>query len=408
MRYTINTLKEYCSENNIELINTDNYISISRDNFIEGKCIHNNCNKKFYKKFRQLVETGGYCKECTKNISNNKIIISKLKYNVGMLLEFCNNNKILLSSDYSNIYVNRDTLIEGKCLNNICNNNFIKPFRQLLKINGYCQNCSKENGKIKIKQTAILKYGVENPMQNKIIKEKQKNTMIYKYGVEHNSQLDIIKTQKKEKSLEKYGVEYVLQSSEIREKIKHTTIKKYGVENPMQNNEIKNKTIQTNLIKYGVNSYLETDEFRNKTIQTNLIKYGVSHHSQNKEIANKMLKNSYNKKQYIFPSGKIVDYQGYENFALDELINIENIHEDDIMTNRNDVPEIWYNDKNNKKRRHFVDLYIKSQNRCIEVKSTWTNQLKNNVFEKQTSAKKLGFNYDIWIFDKMGNKIETY
>lgn len=45
------------------------------------------------------------------------------------------------------------------------------------------------------------------------------------------------------------------------------------------------------------------------------------------------------------PSGKIIDYQGYENFALDELLNVENINEDDIITNRKDVPEIWYTDK---------------------------------------------------------------
>jgi tRNA A37 threonylcarbamoyladenosine dehydratase len=37
-----------------------------------------------------------------------------------------------------------------------------------------------------------------------------------------------------------------------------------------------------------------------------------------------------------------------------------------------------------------VDIYIKSQNRCIEVKSTWTNQEKNNVLEKQLSAINLG------------------
>jgi hypothetical protein len=105
------------------------------------------------------------------------------------------------------------------------------------------------------------------------------------------------------------------------------------------------------------------------------------------------------------PSGKIICYQGYENFALDELINIENILEEDIITNRKDVPEIWYLDKTGKKRRHFVDFFIKTQQRCIEVKSTWTNQDKNNVLEKQKAAINLGYKYEIWIFDKKGNKL---
>jgi len=108
------------------------------------------------------------------------------------------------------------------------------------------------------------------------------------------------------------------------------------------------------------------------------------------------------------PSGKIIDYQGYENFAFDELINIEKIDENDLITNRKDVPEIWYLDKVGKKRRHYVDIYIKSQNRCIEVKSDWTNQDKNNVLEKQKGAIELGYKYEIWIYDKHGNKIFVY
>ena len=142
-------------------------------------------------------------------------------------------------------------------------------------------------------------------------------------------------------------------------------------------------------------------------VESNIIKYGVPHHSQNPEISEHMFNASYRLKKYTMPSGKIIDYQGYENFAFDELLNIENIIEEDIITNRKDVPEIWYTDKTNKLRRHFVDIYIKSQNRCIEVKSTWTNQEKNNVLEKQQSAINLGYKYEIWIFDGKGNKLEV-
>lgn len=93
---------------------------------------------------------------------------------------------------------------------------------------------------------------------------------------------------------------------------------------------------------------------------------------------------------------------------LDHLLSVEKIHEDDIVTKRTEVPEIWYNDKTEKRRRHYVDFYIKSQNRCIEVKSTFTNQAKNNVFEKQKAAKDLGFTYEIWIFNKSGHLLEKH
>jgi hypothetical protein len=404
MRFNSENLIEYCKNNNITLLQS--YDNVKRESYIEGKCIFDECKSTFCKNFRQLVKTGAYCGSCITKIASIKIHNSKVKYDINVLDNFCNENNILLTDDYSNKLVNRDTIIEGICNNYNCENIFSKPFRQLLKINGYCDFCSKENGKTKILETNIKKYGVGHFMKLQEFKDKQKQTMINQYGVEHNSQLESIKQQKREKSIEKYGTEYPLQNIEIRNKIKHTNLQKYGVENPQQNTDIQNKTYATNMIKYGCKIVLNNVDIKKKIIQTNLEKYGVSHHSQNAEIAEYMLKSSYNKKIYILPSGKEITYQGYENFALDELLFIEKIDEDDIITDRKLVPEIWYNDTNNKKHRHYVDIYIKSQNRCVEVKSTWSNQEKNNVLEKKDAAIGLGYKYDIWIYDKKKNKTE--
>ena len=404
MRFNSENLIEYCKNNDITLLQS--YDNVKRESFIEGKCIFNECKNTFCKNFRQLVKTGAYCISCMANIASIKIHNSKVKYDINVLDNFCNENNILLAYDYSNKLVNRDTIIEGICKNCNCENIFSKPFRQLVKINGYCENCSKENGKTKILETNLKKYDVDNVMKLQEFKDKQKLTMTNKYGVEHISQLESIKLQKREKSIEKYGTAYTLQSPEIRNKIKQTNLQKYGVENPQQNIEIKNKTYATNTIKYGSKHPLNNIDIKKKIIQTNLEKYGVSHHSQNAEIAEYMLKSSYNKKIYTLPSGKKITYQGYENFAFDELLFIEKINEEDIITDRKLVPEIWYNDINNKKHRHYVDIYIKSQNRCVEVKSTWTNQNKNNVLEKKDAAIGLGYKYDIWIYDKKKNKTE--
>ena len=84
----------------------------------------------------------------------------------------------------------------------------------------------------------------------------------------------------------------------------------------------------------------------------------------------------------------------------------ENICENDIQTGSSNVPSIWYNDENGKKRRHYVDIYIPSKNLCIEVKSTWTFTLHNNRnLLKQSAGKALGYNYEIWVYDSKGNKI---
>lgn len=122
----------------------------------------------------------------------------------------------------------------------------------------------------------------------------------------------------------------------------------------------------------------------------------------------KMSKNAYKLKHYILPSGNIIKVQGYEHYAYDELINIENINEEDISNGASNVPEIWYK-IDDKERRHYVDIYIPSQNRCIEVKSTWTaEKKKDNIFLKQQAGKELGYNYEIWIYDGKGKKVECY
>ena len=119
-----------------------------------------------------------------------------------------------------------------------------------------------------------------------------------------------------------------------------------------------------------------------------------------------IIKSSFTKKDYIFPSGRIDKIQGYENFALDELIINEKIKESDIITGCKNVPKIWYNDKLGKKHRHYVDIFIPSQNKCIEVKSLWTyKQQINSVLLKQNAAKELGYNYEFWIYDNKGNKL---
>jgi len=341
-------------------------------------------------------------------IASNKIKKSKVKYDVNMLINFCDENKIILIDDYTDKFISRDSQIEGMCKTKYCKNIFIKPFRELLKINGYCKNCSKENGKAKIIETNIKKYGVDNPMKNEEIKDNESKTIMSKYGVLHNSQSEEIKNKKRNTYINNYGFDSHLKCQEIRDQIKATNLIKYGAENPQQNQEIKNKCYETNLKKYGSKHFSQTNEFKNKVIQTNLEKYGVPHHSQNAEVSENMIKHAYNKKQYKLPSGKIILLQGYENFMLDYLLLVENIDENDIITNRTDVPEIWYLDKNGKNRRHYVDFYITSQNKCIEVKSNWTNQSKNNVTEKQEYAKKMGLLYEIWIFDKNGKILDKY
>ena len=329
----------------------------------------------------------------------------RVNYNLELLTNFCNENNITLLKDYSGELVNRETRIEGKCLREGCEKTFDKTFRQLYKSNVYCKSCAANIKKEKVTATCLKKYGVEHSSQSEKIKDKSKATCLKKYGVENIFQSQEIKNKIKATCLEKYGVENSSQLEEIKDKIKATCLEKYGVEHPSQSKEIKDKSKVTCLKKYGVENAFQSQEIKDKIKVSCLEKYGVEYPKQNSKIADKISKLSYLRKKYTFPSGRIIHVQGYEHYALNELLNTFN--EDEIKTGAINVPEIWYYDDEGLKHRHYVDIFIQSQNKCIEVKSTWTaEKKKNNIFKKQLAGKELGYNYEIWIYNSKGDKVE--
>jgi hypothetical protein len=169
-----------------------------------------------------------------------------------------------------------------------------------------------------------------------------------------------------------------MHSESIKTKLKETCLNIYKTENPLQNNDVKNKVKQTCLIKY-------------RTIYPN----------QNPNIYN----NTYSKsnKIYQFVSGNTIKIQGFENYALDILIN--SYDENEILNKRTDMPNFYY-EHDKKNHTYFPDFYIPKDNLIIEVKSTYTykiNLIKNIL--KAHCVRKLKFNYEIWIFDARRNLI---
>ena len=184
---------------------------------------------------------------------------------------------------------------------------------------------------------------------------------------------------------------------------KETCIEKYGVKNAGMLKESIEKTKQIFLKKYGDHPK-RTKEVNNKWVATCLEKYG-GHPNQNVDVQAKSEATAYCYKDYIMPSGKTVKYQGYENLALDELVKIYD--ENDIMTGRLHIPTFVYH-INDVKHVYFPDIYIKSENKIIEIKSEWTIKLKKgNIEEKAIATVKAGYNYEIWIYNCKKVKVET-
>jgi hypothetical protein len=282
---------------------------------------------------------------------------TKIRYDYKFLQQFCNDNNINITKNYSLEKVNRNTIIEANCLIKGCVDICSKGVVSIVKYGCFCKKHTKENGIKKAKATCLINLGVEHPAQSLKVKEKMKATC-----------------------LKNLGFEFSQQNLQVREKTKATWLINYGVEHPSQSQIIKEKIKANNLMNYG---------FENP--------------QQNAEVSEKASKNAYKSYDYIFPSGRIERIQGYEKYGLDDLLLKEHILEDDIVTKRSEVPVVWYEDINGKKRRYFVDFFIKSQNRCIEVKSIWTaNKKKDCIYLKQQALKDAGYKCEIWIYD--GNK----
>jgi hypothetical protein len=246
----------------------------------------------------------------------------------------------------------------------------------------FCKDCTTKNKKVKTIKTNNKKYNTDYAKQNKEIMEQHKLKLLEKYNVINVSQINDVKNKKKESSRLKYNTDY-----------------------PLQHISVKEKRENTNLNKYNVRNQFQLENIKEKIKKTNLEKYNVEYASQNQEIQEKIQKTAKKYKEYLMPSGNIRKVQGYEPFALDILIQTYN--EDQIKTDRKDVPRIKYN-VNEKDKYYFPDIYIPDENKIIEVKSTWTYKCKtDNVNIKKDACISQGYKYEIWCFNYKGDKINV-
>jgi hypothetical protein len=291
-------------------------------------------------------------------------------------------NGDIITVQISHLNPGSHTKIEVKC--DICSYiKFIKYQDYLANVNKYeTYTCSAKCSVHKRELTHLQLYGVSNTSKSNITKQKKKDTTILNYGVENPSKSNIIKQKKKE-----------------------TTLKNFGVDNPLKNIDILNKSYETNLKKYGSIFPSKNQEVKDKTKLTNLKRFGVENPMQNSECFLKQQKSSFKLKEYTLPSGKKVKFQGYENKAIDLLLKSYN--ENDIIINDKEIKdiigEIWYIGEDNKKHKYYPDIFIISENKIIEVKSTWTYTLheKMNLLKKK-SCINTGFKFKFMIFNKKG------
>ena len=165
----------------------------------------------------------------------------------------------------------------------------------------------------------------------------------------------------------------------------------------------------TLMSKYGVDCVFKSKKLMEKMLERRVItwlkKYGVENPMHNPYIFEKSITNSFRYKKYVFPSGNLTYYQGYENFCLDDLL--QKYDECEIYNRRIDVPIIRYF-YDNKYRVYYPDMYIPSEHKIIEVKSEYTYQKEINKNKaKGKACIEEGYNFEIRIYGRDGKLIRT-
>lgn len=341
------------------------------------------------------------------------------------------------------------------CFVCFCGNKHTTTWRRF-KNGTRCPECTKES----IRATCSMMYGVDNPFKSEVIKEKIKKTMKERYGEEYAMQIKEFSDMARDTNIKNHGVHNLTLPSvrmlseetyekkyggkfgfveEHQKKAREETKKKLGVDYPLQSKVIQTKVKQNNLKKYGNEVYIVSDTGKrqmeeeygseyyvtsdhcksrmkeeygseyyvtsNHYTRTMIDKYGVPHPMQNPELLSKALHTAFSSKDYIAPSGNIWRIQGYEHFALRDILD-SGICEDDIIVGcaRITPTPIEYS-LDGKNHVYFPDIYIKSLNLMIEIKSAYTYQRDEakNIAKFQAASKL--FNFELWVYNSKGERV---
>jgi hypothetical protein len=268
-----------------------------------------------------------------------------------------------------------------------CNLNILVDVYQ-----NYCsRKCS--NGDVEVINKMRTNWKSKDRCEIETIQTKRKNTNIKKYGVDIASKLPEVIEKNKQSHIKKWG-NYAMRCEEIVNKRSDTCIEKYGGVG-MASELLYQKMKKTNVEKYGVEYYSKTSDWYDKCVESAIKKYGKEWVSKVDYINAKQQSGGYSYYDFEFPSGKVVRVQGYEPKVLTMLVT-EYDEEDIIVGLQNiiDTIGIFHYFYENETHRYYPDIYIKSENQVIEVKSTYTfnKEKEKNILKRQSVLDK-GINF---------------
>jgi len=368
-----------------------------RDNKIKFICACGEPVEKFMERIQRFV---GLCTPCAKKRGHENKIQTE---HSGMLEKV----QAKLDKDGATLVAFPPAPLKRQKIEYLCKcgKKHYKNLEMMTLYGAFCEECTLANGIDKKKETINTRYGVDNVNQIPGVRNKIIQTNTERYGGP-TPMSDPRVVQKAQDTLEdKTGFRHPLQNPVSMEKFNETLKKNWGVTgSTMKNADVRARADETVKNLYGVDNVSKVPEFHQKKQDTSMKNYGVPYPMQNAEVFNKSLNNSFLKKEFKCPSGRIIVCQGYEPFALRSLLDgglDENLISDD-------KPKINWRSLDGKNHVYTTDIFIPCLKLCIEVKSTWTfGNDREDTLLKQKATRDAGYNHVIWIFSPKGELIET-
>jgi hypothetical protein len=350
------------------------------------------CGKEYSKNFRSLYRnSGGFCKDCSKVIGKQKS-------------EKTNIEKFGCANPFGSKEIQDKIKKDRMEKHGVEYSTQIKQVIEKIKNTNNSKSPEEKAAKsLKTKQTNLKVHGYSNPSQSPEIKKKKEETLMKNHGVTNPNKSPSIRAKILKTVKERYDQDNVSKVPAFIEKIKEALLLKTDE----QRKVIQEKKTKTSLEKYGKEhpsqavTYEEQEKRNKKREETCIDRYNVRNPIQNPQIFKKMLKSSYKLKAFIMPSGKVVKVQGYEPFALEDLL--KKYSESQIIVGvDSDMPTINYI-YDDKPRVYTPDIFIPHENRIIEIKS---NHTYYNFYDKNLSKAeeciKLNYLYEVLIYNKKG------
>ncbi len=331
------------------------------------------------------------CKECTR------------RWTIQQVADFFDEVWCVLLVVGTQEFVLNETKVTYICS---CGETHTSTWR-LFKNGARCMQCTIE----KTRQTCIKKFGEDNPAKVQEIKDKIVATMRERYDKNYAMQVKKFVDKNIATNKANHGGQHNLTLAHIRQASVDTFEQKYnGKFGTIPEHQEKARQAIRALTGEESGYIIGGKWFGDRMEQL----HGARHSQQIPKCRAKAMKTAMSTKHYIMPSGNIVDVQGYEPYALEDIlinhIDDLNVKEDDVITGCIEVPTIAYRIPGyDEPHVYYPDIYIKSLNLLIEIKSTWTfSKTPEMNRAKFLTTSMSGYDFEVWIYDDKGNRVEVH